>query len=260
MLPASSSYTRVAAASSEIPEEEPGRYVDELDRTPLVLESQSVDDRTATEKWTSTYGVMDSQYATVGGREVQVVGPDRVKQDWIDEGGYLIDDYACPLVVAFDEQRVRFDAAPASFDFGGTHECRNTDWPTAATPWLVLDRDGNSSIDGGHELFGTGTQRDGGFASHGFEALAELDDDGDGHITPKDPAWASLRLWRDIDRNRTSSPEELVTLDSEGLTSLALDYETKFECTDSGNCEGQRAQVQRTRGSAQLVDVYLRCR
>src|SRR5690606_3259449 len=72
-------------------------------------------------------------------------------------------------------------AAAAAFDIGGRGVCTSSDWPAADTPWLARDLDRNGTIDGGHELFGSGTRMGSGrHARHGFEALAELDADGDG--------------------------------------------------------------------------------
>lgn len=169
----------------------------------------------------------------------------------------------CPLVFVPPQSTVTFESSPdAAFDWSGEQPCAATDWPTAHTPWLAIDRNDDGVIDSGAELFGTGVVlADGVRAQHGFEALAELDDDHDGAITPADAAWSSVVLWADHDRNRISSPDELSSLDDHGLTSLSLDYARPFECDAAGNCAGERASAMGTQGTAgQLVDVYLRCR
>src|SRR5262249_54443520 len=68
-------------------------------------------------------------------------------------------DCNTPLVLSFDGAPVeyRIDSAHA-FDLNGTRS-QVTDWPTARTPWLALDRDGNGRIDDGGELFGSMSSR-----------------------------------------------------------------------------------------------------
>lgn len=177
------------------------------------------------------------------------------------EAGMADTRWACPLVFVPPQQSVQFEPGPA-FNWSGGASCEGTDWPSSATPWLALDRDGDGQISSGAELFGTGTRAAGANrARHGFEALAQLDVDADGAITPRDPAWSALVLWSDHDRDGQSSPDELRSLDSVGLHSLSLGHKSPFECGPDGNCLGQRADVfSNDLPAGQLVDVYLRCR
>jgi hypothetical protein len=240
------------------------RLVDDLEESPDLLEHFARPDR-ATTSLEIERSVATPRVVHRGGQEVWIGEPDRVRQNWIDEHGYV--DTSCPLVVAFDDDPVELGpvAAPA-FDLGGDTVCDDPDWPTAATPWLVLDRDGNGSIDDGAELFGTATRIEGGgLAADGFAALATLDADADGRITPADPAWTDLRLWSDEDRDRRSQPHELSPLSDRGIVALDLSGQTSPRCDARGNCEAERAPMiyraadgGRTRRGA-LVDVHVRC-
>ena len=172
-----------------------------------------------------------------------------------------------PLVLDFDRatpiEMIDAEATPtaASFDINDDgRSCTSTDWPTAATPWLVLDRDDNGAIEGGRELFGSGTRLgDGKPAAHGFEALAELDVNGDGRIDREDPAFAELMLWRDHDADRRSSFAELEPLAS-AVDGLDLGYEVRRECDTRGNCGIQRSSFTALDGQVgELVDLYLAC-
>lgn len=161
-----------------------------------------------------------------------------------------------PLVVAFDNQTVQFTPASAGFA---------TDWPTSATPWLALDRDGDGAITSGAELFGDATAKpDGSLASGGFDALAALDANGDGRIDRVDPMFGSLLLWADHDGDRTSSPREL-TPASRVIEVIELGYRSEPRCDARLNCERERSVVRyrdaagTTREGA-MVDVYLHFR
>jgi len=154
-----------------------------------------------------------------------------------------------PLVIAFANQPIVFVA-------DGTY-----DYPTAATPWLVLDRDGNGTIDGAHELFGSSTVlADGSHAMNGFVALAELDDNHDGKIDAADPAFAKLQLWADHDRDRRGVGEELTTA-ATSIVFISLDNQVDLRCDERRNCEGERATIvwRDASGShtGSVVDVYL---
>ena len=161
-----------------------------------------------------------------------------------------------PLVVAFDAQPIEFLETPQPFAFV-PGEPVATDWPTAATPWIALDRDGDSAITSGLELFG-----DAGGAKNGFAALAALDDNHDGVIDRADAAFASLLLWADANGDRKSSPDELSPL-SKVVVSIPLAHEVDARCT-RGNCEGERGNLQWRDASGPrtgaVVDVYLRAR
>jgi len=161
-----------------------------------------------------------------------------------------------PLVVSFDGGAVAMSPASAG---------QPTDWPTAATPWLALDRDGDGAITDGAELFGDATVLpDGRTARHGFEALAALDANGDGRIDRADPLFASLVLWADRDGDRTSAPGELVSA-ARVIESIELGYAIAPRCDARLNCERERS-VMRYRDAAgalhegAIVDVYLHFR
>lgn len=173
-----------------------------------------------------------------------------------------------PLVLSFDgaEPMMTEASAAASFDIGTGGACIQTDWPAAATPWLALDRDGSGSIDGGHELFGSGTVRAGGRrAAHGFEALAELDSNGDGRITAADERFEHLVLWSDHDGDKRSTHWEHEPLAGRGIVAIELRWRDEASCDARGNCGVERAAFSFVDGAGvvregEVVDVHLPCR
>lgn len=170
-----------------------------------------------------------------------------------------------PLVLVFDPVRpVTFEAPSVChpFDLAGDGSGTRLDWPTAATPWLALDRDGNGTIDSGEELFGSATPLGLGTAANGFEALAALDENGDGVIDAADPAFGAIRVWADQDGSRSSSPAELRSLADLGIVELSLRYHVERRCDERGNCEIERARFVWIDGAGKwregaLVDVHL---
>src|SRR5262249_51589220 len=142
-----------------------------------------------------------------------------------------------PLVLSFDRAPVDFTPASSSFafDLTGTGTSVPTDWPTARTPWLALDRNGDGQINGGEELFGSATRLpDGALAGNGFEALRALDDNGDGWITPEDKVWPRLVLWSDRDGDRVSTAAELAPIAARRLVSIELGFAISPRCDARG--------------------------
>ncbi|MCA9659254.1 MAG: hypothetical protein KC486_12990 [Myxococcales bacterium] len=184
-------------------------------------------------------------------------------------GASYINPNACdfdttPLVLAFAGTTPTFtaEATAAAFDAGSRGRCEAPDWPTAATPWLARDLDRSGTIDGGHELFGSGTRlADGTYAAHGFAALGALDSDGDGAITPADAAWSELVVWADADADRRTSGWELLPLAAYGIDALAIDFRVDVDCDARGNCSRERAPFSAGAGglAGELVDVHLVC-
>ncbi len=168
---------------------------------------------------------------------------------------------ATPIVIAFDD-------APVAYGRGGRFaflpgDPVATDWPTAATPWLARDLDGDGAITSGAELFGGNTVlARGGTGASGFDALDELDANGDRVLDARDPAFATLRLWAD-DGDRVTGPGELRRLDAI-VVAIALDDALAPRCDGRGNCERERAAITWRDGAGlhagAAIDVHLRIR
>lgn len=184
------------------------------------------------------------------------------------EGGipmWGMDACNTPLVLAFEPGPVPMTTAgSATFDISGAGRCTTTDWPAASTPWLAIDLDRSGTIDGGHELFGSGTVLpDGSHATHGFAALDQLDSDGDGVITPLDERFSELVLWSDHDGDRQSTLWEMEPLSARGVESIELSYESGRDCDARGNCARERSRFSFAAdgrgGTGEVIDLYLAC-
>lgn len=166
-----------------------------------------------------------------------------------------------PLVLSFDGAKVTFERTHGEFAFTPGRAV-HSDWPSAVTPWLARDVNGNGRIDDGSELFGSDTRLpDGRTATNGFEALAALDGNDDGVVDAKDPAFSSLLVWRDADGDKRSTKAELEPLKAAGVTALATRFDVEPRCDARGNCERERGVFTTRAGkSGVLVDVHLRVR
>lgn len=172
-----------------------------------------------------------------------------------------------PLVLAFESERVQFTIGQDNaFDLSRDGACRASDWPTAATPWLVFDRNGDGRIEDGGELFGSATKLSSGrFAKNGFDALRELDENHDGVFDTKDAAFARVAIWKDANGDRVSSSAEIETLGDVDLLAIDIANEAGMQCDERGNCEGERSafKFRDAAGVARrgtVIDVYLRAR
>lgn len=116
------------------------------------------------------------------------------------------------------------------FDHDGNRVRIGTGWVKSDDGLLVWDRNGNGQIDSGAELFGVNyIKADGIHAKDGFDALRDLDGNGDGVFDGNDPHFASVRVWRGIDRRLNNSGSDTLlqarewqTLDELGIASISL--------------------------------------
>lgn len=174
-------------------------------------------------------------------------------------------DDCSPIVFNFGSGDFRLTGAnvPVWFDITATGKPSHIGWTAAGEDeaFLWLDRNGNGRVDDGSELFGTATRLgDGSPAANGFEALKEYDSNHDGRIDAQDAAWSQLLLWRDLNHNASSEPDEIQPLNSSDVTAIELDYRWAGRRDSWGNqfkyASRIRLSSDRWRGSGREMMFY----
>ena len=158
------------------------------------------------------------------------------------------------------------------FDLDADGSPERVSWtrPDSDDAFLAMDRNGNGRIDDGSELFGNHTpaHADGDDVKtlNGFEALKSLQGPGYGASTPDrridsgDAPFGRLLLWRDINHNGLSEPDELSPA-AAVIAAIGTDYREKKRVDRFGNQFRQQGRLTWATGEEGLVyDVWLQRR
>ena len=146
---------------------------------------------------------------------------------------------------------------PILFDHDGDGIKTGTGWVKPDDGFLVLDRNGNGTIDSGRELFGDSTLLPGGgTAADGFAALVEEDTNADGRVDALDARFGELRIWRDLNQNGISEAGELSTLEAAGIVAIRTAKTEHSATLANGNQIADKGTFVRADGTeGDLVEV-----
>ncbi|WP_434428578.1 calcium-binding protein [Xylella fastidiosa] len=162
-----------------------------------------------------------------------------------------------PLVLDLDGDGIETLAAGKHilFDHDGDGITHASGWVKSDDGLLVLDRNGNGRIDNGSELFGADTVLSNGHtAASGFDALRDLDSNGDGLFSAADARFTDVRVWRDLNQDGQSQANELFTLSNLGIASITLTpTDTQRVNLGNGNVMDARGSYTRTDGRSGTV-------
>ncbi|WP_190287700.1 calcium-binding protein [Massilia sp. NR 4-1] len=159
-----------------------------------------------------------------------------------------------PLVLDLDGDGIETtstrDGTVILFDHDADGVKTGTGWIKPDDGWLVLDRNGNSTIDSGRELFGVDTRKaNGQLASDGFDALKDFDANKDGKIDALDSVFANLRIWRDLNQDGVSQANELSTLATNSIVSISVNANAVRTDLGNGNVQTASGAFTRSNGS-----------
>ena len=134
------------------------------------------------------------------------------------------EDTRSPLIIDLDGDGIETTTVEAGvhFDHDNNGFAEKTGWVGKDDGLLVRDINGNGEIDNGTELFGNNSVLSSGEkAANGFEALKDLDSNGDGVFNAEDNAWSEVKIWQDANSNGKVDSNELLTLEQANIIMTA---------------------------------------
>jgi tetratricopeptide (TPR) repeat protein len=158
---------------------------------------------------------------------------------------------AIPLRDGLTARDLEDRKARVAFDLDGSGLPQKWTWVTRDAGWLVYDHRGTGKIDSGLQLFGNVTFWL--FWENGYQALAALDENGDGMLTGKE--LQGLAIWQDLNGNGVCDPGEVKSLAEWGIVALSYRYQRHPNRPDGMvySPAGVRLRDGRTRPSFDLV-------
>jgi hypothetical protein len=169
-----------------------------------------------------------------------------------------------PLVLDLDGdgiETVGIDPlAPILFDHDADGVKTGTGWIKSDDGLLVIDVNGNGTIDSGRELFGDNsllyTALDGPvYAADGYAALRAQDSNSDGVVNSLDANFNQLRVWRDLNQDGISQAGELQTLSQAGIASIGVTGTATNTNLGNGNTQVASGSFTRINGTAGQTGV-----
>lgn len=172
--------------------------------------------------------------------------------------------YQSPILVKIRNNSANYNltslANGVMFDLAAHGIPMQTAWTRDGAPvgFLVIDKNEDGEITSGAEMFGTATVRnDGTAATNGFEALEDLDENGDGSVDAADSRFGSLRLWFDYNHNGQSERREVLTLDQAGVRAFRTRYEERGRRDRHGNWYRFEGSAETVAGDQlRIFDIY----
>lgn len=176
----------------------------------------------------------------------------------------------CPIALDLQGNGLKLTGPnpPVHFDLDADGTPDHTSWTRLQTKdaFLVLDRNGNGTIDNGRELFGTATLPllTAEPPRHGYEALAEFDrfaagGNEDGVIDATDAIFEHLQLWLDTNRDAVTQEGELHSLGDFGVSGISLLFTRHDQEDQWGNVFRWWSPIYFEDGSTSMsVDVFFR--
>ena len=141
-------------------------------------------------------------------------------------------------------------ASSILFEHDGDGIRTATGWLKGDDAFLVLDRNGNGTIDNGSELFGADTVKSNGQkATSGLDALSDLDSNHDGVFDANDATFSQVSVWQDENQDGISQNGELKSFSELGIVSIDLSGTSQVKNLGNGNSQTATATFTRADGS-----------
>jgi hypothetical protein len=135
---------------------------------------------------------------------------------------------AIPLRDGLRARDIEDVRAAVAFDADGSGLKRKWTWVTKDAGWLVYDPRGNGHVTSGLQMFGGVTFWL--FWETGYDALASLDDNGDGLLTGKE--LSGLAIWHDANGNGVAEPGEVKPLSEYGIVAVSCRFKRDLSHPD----------------------------
>lgn len=166
----------------------------------------------------------------------------------INDAGLLV-TVSDPIILDLDGDGTELLGGPVAFDIDADGTAETIGWVGPDDGMLVVDLDRSGAIENGSEVFSE--VFNGGSFADSLEALASLDDNGDGVIDIQDAAFGDIKVWQDANSDGISQAGELQNLSEHGISSIDLDA-ARAERTVDGNtvfAEGTYTKVDGSEGA-----------
>ncbi|MEW6141286.1 MAG: calcium-binding protein [Thermodesulfobacteriota bacterium] len=190
----------------------------------------------------------------------QGCAPDEAR-DIFDDAFDMLDPFSRrdPLLLDLDHDGIETISSKEGvyFDHKGDGFAELTGWVAPDDGMLAIDRNGNGQIDDDSELFGNQTLlANGTLAANGFQALAALDDNGDGKIDSGDRGFSQLRILKYSEENGELPGWCLYTLDEVGIKSISLASTPDAIVDPEGNTRTRIGSFEWTDGTTGQIAEY----